>query len=108
MCTIFECLRVLGYCAASYFPSYPAARMLRIAATPYPFRRRDVNAQMMQTGLDLIFALPYLIIIAALVGGFILGAAPIIMMAVANDLWDWAHRRYRAWRYPNDDADYAG
>ena len=92
------------------FPSYPAAGMLRIAATPYPIRRRNVNdpLQTIQTGLNLIFALPYLIIIAALVGGFILGAAPIIMMAVANDLWDWAHRRYRAWRYPNDDADYAG
>lgn len=58
----------------------------------------------LQTGLDLVYALPFLIVIAAVVGGFILGAAPIIMMAIANDLWDCAHRRYLAWRHPNDGA----
>jgi hypothetical protein len=58
----------------------------------------------MQTGLDLIYALPYLIVIGAIVGGFILGAAPIIMMALANDWWDCADRRYRAWRHPDDDV----
>jgi hypothetical protein len=57
----------------------------------------------MQTGLDLIYALPFLIVIGAIVGGFILGAAPIIMMAIANDLWDFAHRRYLAWRHPDDN-----
>jgi hypothetical protein len=57
----------------------------------------------MQTGLDLIYALPFLIVIGAIVGGFILGAAPIIMMAIANDLWDRGERHYLAWRYPDDN-----